>query len=676
MYATSHRLNEPSLHLSAIDTAQIRGKDLSIWSNLKKSSRRGGLNLPWLFMALSLVIATTQSALAQYCDDCSLPRVALYDSDVQVPRPTIPDSLVKWFQLFWVAGFAQGKFMNSDPSKGCITWLDGAMVNANSYQDGTLTFGTDYANVPPAGPVKSATYLITSTVTGSNGNYTFTLRLEAGESREIVKTSSQPFTYGVSNLQAAGEAAATAFMPLFQTIRTFEVNKRNSDVTVAIRDMLTSTATPEMTVTPRKTKLVLGDSTKVDITMIDCDGVPLGNRRITFAGTTFQGAPLPGSSGGTVTPTTVTTDADGKATVTFTSTSSTGPGVINGWYVHKKPCGTPGAFNGQGLVNISPRTYQVAIFGGYSNDDKEVNDSKNAPLYIWTHDIVGAFLNFVYELHSATVNPDSLLKISYPAHATDSVRGVITSLFAKFSHLDDERTFLTDGTLDGVSHWENYSNGDMTPSGTVTNFVLEWSDNSKYVDLNAGYFMQGEAMNRLFTRGEGWKYDSNPTSDSASISIATAVTQHTAGTSFTKQNGKYVGHYSYLIVDSSVSQAGTRMRDSIYRGFDFTITPLNKPTSVQEEPVGGLPLSFRLDQNYPNPFNPSTTIRYGLPHASPVTLKVYDMLGRQVSVLVNERRDAGVHEVKFDGSNLASGVYFYRMQAGSFVETRKLVLLR
>jgi glucuronoarabinoxylan endo-1,4-beta-xylanase len=86
--------------------------------------------------------------------------------------------------------------------------------------------------------------------------------------------------------------------------------------------------------------------------------------------------------------------------------------------------------------------------------------------------------------------------------------------------------------------------------------------------------------------------------------------------------------------------------------------------------------TFRLDQNYPKPFRPSTTIKYELPGSSEVRLSVYDNLGREVSSLVNERRDAGIHEVEFDGSNLASGVYFYRLQAGQLVQTRKPVLLR
>ena len=88
------------------------------------------------------------------------------------------------------------------------------------------------------------------------------------------------------------------------------------------------------------------------------------------------------------------------------------------------------------------------------------------------------------------------------------------------------------------------------------------------------------------------------------------------------------------------------------------------------------PSSYLLFQNYPNPFNPSTTIKFELPRSSVVRLSVFDILGREVSVLVNERREAGVHEVKFDGSNLASGVYFYRIQAGEYVATKKLLLMK
>jgi len=88
------------------------------------------------------------------------------------------------------------------------------------------------------------------------------------------------------------------------------------------------------------------------------------------------------------------------------------------------------------------------------------------------------------------------------------------------------------------------------------------------------------------------------------------------------------------------------------------------------------PSRFNLFDNFPNPFNPSTTIRYELPKFSMVRLSVYDILGREVSVLVNERKNAGSYEVKFDAAGLSSGVYFYRIQAGEFTQTKRLLLLK
>lgn len=88
------------------------------------------------------------------------------------------------------------------------------------------------------------------------------------------------------------------------------------------------------------------------------------------------------------------------------------------------------------------------------------------------------------------------------------------------------------------------------------------------------------------------------------------------------------------------------------------------------------PLAFQLNQNYPNPFNPSTKIQYSIPQESTVTLKIYDVLGNEVATVVNEEKSAGNYEIDFNASSLSSGVYLYKIQAGSFVETRKMILLR
>jgi hypothetical protein len=115
------------------------------------------------------------------------------------------------------------------------------------------------------------------------------------------------------------------------------------------------------------------------------------------------------------------------------------------------------------------------------------------------------------------------------------------------------------------------------------------------------------------------------------------------------------------------------------RGFDTFFDMMVEvmcPTSNEPAVEEDIPDGYTLLQSYPNPFNPSTTIRYGLPARSHVALTVFNTLGQQVAPLQNGEQEAGYHEVRFDGSGLSSGVYFYRIQAGSFVQTRKLLLIR
>ncbi|HEX9971472.1 MAG TPA: YCF48-related protein, partial [bacterium] len=96
--------------------------------------------------------------------------------------------------------------------------------------------------------------------------------------------------------------------------------------------------------------------------------------------------------------------------------------------------------------------------------------------------------------------------------------------------------------------------------------------------------------------------------------------------------------------------------------------------SVDVQP--DVPLRFALKQNYPNPFNPSTIIQYSIPKASQVELKVFDLLGRELKVLVNGKLEAGIYQVQFDSKGLPAGLYFYRLRAGEFCETRKMVIVK
>ena len=99
----------------------------------------------------------------------------------------------------------------------------------------------------------------------------------------------------------------------------------------------------------------------------------------------------------------------------------------------------------------------------------------------------------------------------------------------------------------------------------------------------------------------------------------------------------------------------------------------NKIVSNEEEDI---PEEYALSQNYPNPFNPVTQIRYALPEAVFVRLEVRNILGQRVRVLVNERKKAGYHVISLNGNTLASGVYFYTIEAGDFRQVRKMVLVK
>ncbi len=111
-------------------------------------------------------------------------------------------------------------------------------------------------------------------------------------------------------------------------------------------------------------------------------------------------------------------------------------------------------------------------------------------------------------------------------------------------------------------------------------------------------------------------------------------------------------------------------------GAAFYVVINFNPHALGVQPDPFVPYQFLLSQNYPNPFNPSTTIRYAIPVRAHVRLSVFDLLGREVITLVDEVKSAGSYSARFDGSGLTSGVYFYRLQAGQFLEAKRLVLLK
>jgi S-formylglutathione hydrolase len=124
----------------------------------------------------------------------------------------------------------------------------------------------------------------------------------------------------------------------------------------------------------------------------------------------------------------------------------------------------------------------------------------------------------------------------------------------------------------------------------------------------------------------------------------------------------YIGNHTNKIAE--------RVRDHLLPFFSGLLTDYVKSDSLLYNS------KFCLIQNYPNPFNPTTTIKYSIPKQSIVSLKLYDVLGREITTLFQEERKIGTYKLEFDGSNLTSGIYLYQLKAGDFIQTKKMVLLR
>jgi len=231
-------------------------------------------------------------------------------------------------------------------------------------------------------------------------------------------------------------------------------------------------------------------------------------------------------------------------------------------------------------------------------------------------------------------------------------------------------------TTDGGAHWDttNYSQVD------TYSMVL------KFYDENIGFSYNYDKIHYTLDGGDSWTTvsinDQGWGMDIAFIKKAGSFNVAVAGNgtiSFSADTGKT------WTADSTLKEKGIyaiRYPDSKHA---WAITGIGGPRGVwyqKYDVVADLksrdiiPDKFTLSQNYPNPFNPSTKIRYSLPQKGFVTIKVFDMLGRDVTNLINEEQNAGQHEVNFKANNLPSGIYFYRITAGGSAITKKMILLK
>jgi len=193
--------------------------------------------------------------------------------------------------------------------------------------------------------------------------------------------------------------------------------------------------------------------------------------------------------------------------------------------------------------------------------------------------------------------------------------------------------------FDGIATWTLYNNSNSSlPSNNINSLTIDGSSN---IWIGTGYGL---------------------------------AQCDTSGTIWTVYNTSNSGLLDNYISSLAIDGGGNKWIGTIQGG----IAVFNGTGIIKKivKPNNNVPGKIVLLQNYPNPFNPTTTINYSIPKSGLVTIKVYDVLGKEVRTLVNEEKTAGNYSVQFNGNNLSSGIYFYRMQSDNLSQTKKLILLK
>lgn len=352
---------------------------------------------------------------------------------------------------------------------------------------------------------------------------------------------------------------------------------------------------------------------------------------------------------------------------------------------------------------VTNRHFRINLSGGsgpnYQGDYDAITSSGNQALAMWTDFRNGGYGSFVGYF------PDFAMLMS---HSADTV------------YVDNDSTMFT-VNVPGVKLYDDVANftAVVTPtpaSGTITvtpvgsgslstfpGAVQFWARTSgsvtpgNYTITFTGAGPQGIPVHRRTVTlhvsnvipVEMVSFNASISNESVDLSWVTATELNNRGfeversiennskrteyekIGFVDGYGTTASQQVYSFSDKQVSQPGRyfyRLKQVDYDGsFEYSTelaVDVNKP------------LVFNLDQNYPNPFNPSTTIKYSVPVTEHVTIKVFDILGNEVTTLVNEQKEAATYEITFDASQLSSGVYFYKINAGSFSDTKKLMLMK
>lgn len=299
----------------------------------------------------------------------------------------------------------------------------------------------------------------------------------------------------------------------------------------------------------------------------------------------------------------------------------------------------------RGTYNYDTNGNEITFWDEMWSNGQWINMDK----WTYTYDTTGHMLTYLSQVWYQQWENSSLATYTYDANGYMISNLVQTWANGQWTNYTIH-TYTYDANGKMLTDWlKGWTNGSWM-NGSL--YIYTYNTNGNMVNEVIQYWLNGLWTNFYQTI---YTYDSNG-------NIITGNNTTWTGSTWVPSDNTFVipfigGDYSFT-------------------GYSINIAYILINTTDVSPDLNSIVRDYSLSQNYPNPFNPSTTISYHLPKFSQVILKIYDLLGKEVKKLVDEQQNAGNYSVIFSASNLPSGIYFYQIQAGNFIQTRKLVLLK
>jgi Secretion system C-terminal sorting domain len=557
--------------------------------------------------------------------------------------------------------------------------------------------GQDVFTSPPDSltqPGERTEYWLASKVTGSEGNYRMTVYLEDSFTETVFDSGTALFSNpSPAEIRNACGSAVGQILPIVTRIEDHQRELRANDPSLSID--------PQIAITLSKYHFNVNEAASVTVKLTDYDGVPLPNVDVALS--------VQGSGDGSFTSDNVITGSDGTATATFNAgdvdaveeLSATVSGLPLVTHTTTQVSSAADVIVGAGTGDIywQCKFKFKALIINLDNGASYGKSSwgSNTGTLVEEETMNGTMLCDVSEAtnDALSFNPPC---IDFQNVPSESVEG---NFQESYEYESVSYSLTQKGTCFGYGSETRTENGPAIFPPDGTSLVQASADTGLYTaafDTSCFYFPNYSGsykdVTRQFAAGTCGYYNTRDTVTSTTAAGEPGIEMFpgTKGGVISLDSARCEYRYSFSR-DTSWSQyqigLGTSgvsvsyssgLRDTVVQ-FDAIFRPFSTPLTGITGNKSLLPRTYSLSQNYPNPFNPTTAINYQLPAMSDVTLKVYDVLGREVETLENGEQSAGRYEVKFDGSRLASGVYFYRLTAKSdngrgFVSTKKLMLVK